>query len=229
MESRWNSGAWENYSGNLKEALRLYVIPDRLIGAPLSLEEQVRLALQGGATAIQLRDKSAEGKELLETAKRLANLCRQRDLCKRRGALFIVNDRLDVALLSGADGVHLGQSDLPVEEARRLAPRPFIVGASAHTVGEAEKAEKDGADYLGVGAVFETRSKDNAKVLGPEGLRRLTAAVRLPVVAIGGISLENLPEVMETGVTGVSVISAAVRGDVKERVTALRNCIEKLH
>jgi thiamine-phosphate pyrophosphorylase len=201
---------------DLKKALGLYVIPDRIIGAPLSLEEQARLALEGGATAIQLRDKPAEGKELLETAKGLANLCR------KHGALFIVNDRLDVALLSGADGVHFGQKDLPVEEARRLAPRPFVIGASAHTASEAQKAEKDGADYLGAGAVFETGSKGGAKVIGLEGLRELTAAVSLPVVAIGGISLENLPTVMETGVIGVSVISAAVRGNVKENVAVLR-------
>jgi thiamine-phosphate pyrophosphorylase len=205
---------------DLKKALRLYVIPDRFIGAPLSLEEQARRALEGGATAIQLRDKSMDGGELLETAKRMATLC------SKWGALFIVNDRLDVALLSKADGVHLGQSDLPVEDARRLAPRPFLVGASVHTAGEAEKAEKDGADYLGAGAVFETGSKDGARVIGLEGLRELTAAAPLPVVAIGGISLENLPEVAETGVTGVSVISAAVRGDVKERVAALRRAME---
>jgi thiamine-phosphate pyrophosphorylase len=207
-------GSWD-----LKKALRLYVIPDRLVGAPLSLEEQARLALEGGATAIQLRDKPADGGELLEAAKRMAGLCRG------YGALFIVNDRLDVALLSGADGVHLGQSDLPVEEARKLAPRPFLIGASAHTGSEAEKAEKDGADYLGAGAVFETGSKGGARVIGLEGLRGLKAAVGLPVVAIGGISLENLPGVMETGVTGVSVISAAIRGDVKERVAALKKLV----
>ena len=201
---------------DLKQALKLYVIPDRLIGAPLSLEEQARLALEGGATAIQLRDKPADGGELLETAKRMTRLCGE------YGALFIVNDRLDVALLSGADGVHLGQSDLPVKEARKLAPRPFIVGASAHTASEAGNAEKDGADYIGAGAVFETGSKGNAKVIGLEGLRELTAAARLPVVAIGGVSPENLPEVMETGAAGVSVISSAIRGDVKERVSALK-------
>ncbi|MDR1622522.1 MAG: thiamine phosphate synthase, partial [Synergistaceae bacterium] len=159
-------------SWNLKKALRLYVIPDRLIGAPLSLEEQTRLALEGGATAIQLRDKSMDGGELLATAKRMARLCGE------HGALFIVNDRLDVALLSGADGVHLGQSDLPVAEARGLAPRPFVVGASAHTADEAERAEKDGADYLGVGAVFETGSKGGANVIGLEGLRGSMAVAR---------------------------------------------------
>ncbi|MDR1978426.1 MAG: thiamine phosphate synthase [Synergistaceae bacterium] len=207
---------------DLRKALRLYVIPDRVVGAPLSLEEQTRLALEGGATAIQLRDKSMDGGELLETAARMAALCAE------HGALFIVNDRLDVALLSGADGVHLGQSDLPVNEARKLAPRPFVVGTSAHRASQAEKAERDGADYLGGGAVFETGSKDDAAVIGLQGLRELTGASRLPVVAIGGISLENLPEVMRSGVDGVSVISAAVRGDVKERVAALRRVLNPI-
>jgi thiamine-phosphate pyrophosphorylase len=200
---------------DLKKALRLYVIPDRIIGAPLSLTDQTRLALEGGATVIQLRDKEMDGGDLLTTAGEMAALCR------KAGALFIVNDRLDVALLSGADGVHLGQSDLSVKEARRLAPRPFIVGASAHTPEEARRAEEDGADYLGVGAVFDTGSKGNAKVIGTKGLRAVADLARIPLVAIGGISEENLTEVLKCGVDGVSVISAAVRGDVRQRTAAL--------
>lgn len=205
---------------DLKQALRLYVIPDRRIGAPLSLMEQARLAVGGGATAIQLRDKETDGGELLEIAREMAVFCRD------SGVLFIVNDRLDVAILSGADGVHLGQSDLPVSEARRLAPRPFIVGASAHTPDEADKAGADGADYLGVGAVFGTGSKDDAKIIGLDGLRKVVAAARVPTVAIGGITRENLPEVMRCGVDGVSVISAAVSGNVKKRTQTLRSLID---
>ncbi|MDR2174737.1 MAG: thiamine phosphate synthase [Synergistaceae bacterium] len=199
----------KNSVPNLKKSLRLYVIPDRGAGAPLSLEEQARLAIEGGATAIQLRDKEADGGELLRTARALSALCRERRV------LFIVNDRLDVALLSGADGVHLGQSDLPVTDARRLAPRPFLVGASAHTPSEALEAERDGADYIGVGAVFGTGSKSDAAVIGLERLRETAAASRLPSVAIGGVTTENLPRVILCGVDGVSVIAAAVRGDVK--------------
>jgi thiamine-phosphate pyrophosphorylase len=227
---------WTGTREDLKKALRLYVIPDRVIGAPLSLEEQTRLALEGGATAIQLRDKPVEGTgddmELLETARRL------KVLCVERGALFIVNDRLDVALLSRADGVHLGQSDLPVAEARRLTPRPFIIGASIHNEEEAERAEEEGADYLGIGAVFATGSKDNASIMGLSGLRDLVAALRLshkghsegalPTVAIGGISAENLPEVMRAGVDGVSVISAVVRGDVRAQTVALSQTLSRL-
>lgn len=205
---------------NLKKALRLYVIPDRAIGAPLSLEEQARLAVEGGATAIQLRDKEMDGGELLRTARVLSALCRERQV------LFIVNDRLDVALLSDADGVHLGQSDLPVKDARRLAPRPFLIGASVHTPGEVLSAGNDGADYIGVGAVFGTGSKSDAAVIGLEGLRATAAASALPSVAIGGITAENLPDVMRRGVDGASVISASVRGNVKENTQRLAKILE---
>ncbi len=206
----------------LKAALRLYVIPDRKIGSPLSLVEQARLAIEGGATAIQLRDKEADGGELLEIARAMAALCRESKV------LFIVNDRLDVALLSGADGVHVGQSDLPADEVRRQAPRPFIVGASAHTPEEAQKAEADGVDYLGVGAVFGTGSKDDAKVIGLDGVRAVATVARVPLVAIGGITIENLPDVMRCGMDGVSVISAAVRGDVRERTKKLLGALKAL-
>jgi len=213
---------------NLRSALSLYVIPDRVIGAPLSLEEQTRLAIEGGATAIQLRDKSMEGREFLATARSIA------DMCSKSGVLFIVNDRLDIALLSGANGVHLGQNDLPLTEVRRLVnsllpiPLPFYIGISVHNASQAVQAEADGADYLGLGAVFGTGSKDDAKVIGLDGLREARVSTRLPCVAIGGITLERLPEVMATGVDGVSVISAAVRGDVRERVSALKAELDSL-
>ncbi len=200
----------------LRRAMRLYVIPDRSVGAPLSLEAQARLALAGGATALQLRDKGVDGGELLAEARVL--LC----LCRERGVPLFVNDRLDVALACGADGVHLGQSDLPVAEARRLAPRPFVIGASARTPEDAERAVRDGADYLGVGAVFPTGSKDDAQVIGPEGVRAVVGSVSVPVVAIGGITLDNLEAVVACGVDGVAVISAAVRGDVAVNMERLR-------
>ncbi|MDR1873568.1 MAG: thiamine phosphate synthase [Synergistaceae bacterium] len=206
----------------MRKALRLYVIPDRRIGAPLSLEEQAKRAIEGGATAIQLRDKEMDGRALLDVAGAMASVCREADV------LFIVNDRLDVALLSGADGVHLGQGDLPVTEARRLVPHPFVIGASAHTPDEARKAEADGADYLGIGAVFGTGSKDDAEVIGPPRVREIADSVALPRVAIGGITPENLPEVLRCGVDGVSVISAAVRGNVRERTAFLWKVLKSL-
>ena len=201
---------------DLRRAMRLYVIPDRTVGAPLRLEEQARQALAGGATALQLRDKEADGGELFAEARRMLRLCRE------LGVPLFVNDRLDIALACGADGVHLGQGDLPVAEARRLAPRPFIIGASARTPEDAERAVRDGADYLGVGAVFPTGSKEDAQVIGLDGIRAITRAAAVPVVAIGGVSLDNLGEVMACGADGVAVISAAVRGDIPTNMKRLR-------
>ena len=188
---------------NLRQALRLYVIPDQCIGAPRSLLEQTEAALAGGATTIQLRDKQLEGRELLAAATAMAELCR------RAGALFIVNDRLDIALLANAHGAHLGQDDLPAAEARRLCPPGFIIGVSVQTEEQARLAKAQGADYLGIGAVYPTRTKD-AAALGLDGVRRVAAATDLPSVAIGGINLANAAEVMTAGVDGLSVISAVV-------------------
>jgi thiamine-phosphate pyrophosphorylase len=197
----------------LRKRLRLCVIPDRILGAPRSLEEQALCALRGGATAIQLRDKNASTRELYETAVTLKRLC---DDC---GALLIVNDRIDVALAAGADGVHLGQSDLPVPEARRLAPPGFLVGATAHSVEEALQAEQDGADYLGIGAAFPTASKTVTTLLGPEGIRHVTSRISLPAIAIGGITPDRVRCVLDAGVCGVAVIAAVVASAEPEKAT----------
>jgi len=188
----------------LADRLRLYVIPDPVQGSGRTMAEQARLALEGGAGAIQLRHKEATSRELYDEALEF------RKLCCVHGALFIVNDRLDIALAAGADGVHLGAEDLPVAVARRLAPKDFIIGATARTPEAAVEAEKEGADYLGVGAVFPTRSKSDARVIGLEGLRKVTQAVSLPCVAIGGITAEVVPEILAVGVSGVAVIGAIV-------------------
>lgn len=195
---------------DLRQRLSLYVIPDPVIGRGRELIEQARLALAGGATAIQLRLKSATSREFYQAA------CSLKSLCREAGALFIVNDRLDIALSAGADGVHLGQSDLPCAEARRLAPDGFIVGISAHTPELARAALSEGADYLGVGAVYPTGSKADAKDCGLEGLRRVRAAVDLPIVAIGGVNLERVPQTLAAGADGVAVISAVVGCDDPE-------------
>ena len=189
---------------NLPQALRLYVIPDREIGAPRSLLEQTTEALAGGATAIQLRDKRLPGRELLTLGRAMAELCR------RAGALFIVNDRLDVALLCNAHGVHLGQDDLPADAARKICPPGFIIGVSAQNAEHARLAQTHGADYLGIGAVFATQSKEESEAMGLAAVRETAAATTLPSVAIGGINLANAREVMNTGVNGLSVISAVV-------------------
>lgn len=188
---------------SIARSIRLYVIPDRKIGAPKNLIEQTKELLAGGATAIQLRDKELSGRKLLETATEMARLC------KEAGALFIVNDRLDIAILSGAHGLHIGQSDIPLAEAKKLSPPSFIIGVSAQTIEEARLAEKQGADYLGIGAVFPTSTKE-AEALGLTGTARVASATSLPSVAIGGINLENAAEIMKTGVSGLSLISAIV-------------------
>ena len=205
---------------NLRQALRLYVIPDRSIGAPRSLVEQTEAALAGGAATIQLRDKQLDGRELLAAATAMAELCR------RAGALFIVNDRLDIALLAGAHGAHLGQDDLPIAEARRLCPPGFIIGVSVQTEEQARLAKAHGADYLGIGAVYLTQTKD-AAALGLDGVRRVAAATDLPSVAIGGINLANAAEVMAAGVDGLSIISAVVGvPDISGRAREFLNIID---
>ncbi len=202
----------------LAERLRLYVIPDPLQVGGRPMAEQAGLALEGGAGAIQLRHKKASSRTLYDEAMEF------RKLCDVHGALFIVNDRLDIALAAGADGVHLGAEDLPVAVARRLAPKGFLIGATARTPEAALEAEKDGADYLGVGAVFPTRSKKDARVIGPEGLRKVVQAVSLPCVAIGGITAERVPEILESGATGVAVIGAiAGAADIRSATVNFRN------
>ena len=187
--------------------LRLIVVTDAALASPRSLDDVVRAALDGGASAIQLRDKTADPATLLEQAHALLPLVR------RYGALLFINDRLDVALAAGADGVHLGPDDLPVAAARAVAPK-MLIGYSTDDPDSARAAERDGATYIGCGAVFGTRTKD----VGEEaiGLARLSAvvdAVTIPVVAIGGITLENVRAVVQSGATGVAAVSALMRAE----------------
>ncbi|MBP6333317.1 MAG: thiamine phosphate synthase [Aminivibrio sp.] len=189
---------------NIRDALKLYVIPDRRVGAPRSIEEQAALALDGGATMIQLRDKEMSGRELYETA------CRLSALCRSRGAAFVVNDRFDIALAAGAHGVHLGKEDLPVSAVRKIVPEDFLIGATAHSSEEGRAAEEQGADYVGIGAAFPTGTKTGASVIGVEGVRAIREILSLPSVAIGGISEENAAEVLSAGVDGIAVVASVV-------------------
>lgn len=160
-------------------------------------------ALAGGAGMLQLRRKDASGRELCRLADALIPLCR------RTGALFIVNDRLDIALATGADGVHLGQEDLPVAEARRILGTDRIIGASTSSTEEALKAEREGADYVGFGHIYPTGSKTKGyPPLGPEAVGEASRAIRIPLIAIGGITTENAPEPMRHGASGIALISA---------------------
>jgi thiamine-phosphate diphosphorylase len=209
---------------HLAARLRLTVITDEALARPRTLFEVVGEALAAGAPAIQLRLKGANARELLETAHTLMPMVRS------AGALFIVNDRLDVALAAGAHGVHLGPDDPPVVDARAVAADTlgavadaFIVGYSVDTTDGAVKAEAEGADYLGVGAVYTTANKsDSGEVIGLEGLRSVVEAVSLPVVAIGGITPERAKAVAETGACGSAAIGAVMGApDPAEAVRAL--------
>ncbi len=190
----------------------LYVITDsRLGGGHLA---GARSALQGGARIIQLRDKEATTRQLVEYAQAL------RALTREYHALLILNDRLDIALAVEADGVHLGQDDLPVPLARRLAGEEFIIGVTAETVDEAVRAEAEGADYLGVGPMFTTNTKPDAGTpIGPERLREIKQAVHIPVFGIGGITLSNAPAVISAGADGICVISAVLSAEDPEHAT----------
>lgn len=198
--------------------LRLYLVTGESCLAPgYTLVQAVEDALQAGVTLVQYREKKAGGKEMLDTAKKLAELCHQ------YGASLIVNDRLDIALLSGADGVHLGQSDLPAAEARKLAGEGFIIGVTAHNVAEARDAEASGADYLGCGAVFTTHTKQDTVPLGLAGLRAIREAVHIPLVGIAGITSENYRQVLAAGADGVAVVSAIMGAeDIRGAVRSFR-------
>lgn len=190
----------------LRERVRgLYVITDATLAPGRGHAEIARAALAGGARIIQLRDKNTDAGLLLPEAREMARLCRD------AGALFIVNDRLDLALAAGADGVHLGQTDLPVAEARRLLGDGRLVGISVENMEQVRQAEADGADYLGVGAIYGSATKTDAgEAVGVEQIRRFAAASPLPIVAIGGITLQRIPEVRAAGAYSVAVISAVV-------------------
>jgi thiamine-phosphate pyrophosphorylase len=184
--------------------LRLIIITDRLLAAPRSIDEVVHAALSAGACAIQLRDKTASARELYEQAIHLGPMIRE------QGALFFINDRLDVALAADADGVHVGPDDLPVEVIRRCAPSGFLIGVSTDDPETARRAESNGASYIGCGAVFGTTSKKEVagEWIGLGGLREVAAAVSIPVIAIGGIDSRNVAEIPSTGAAGIAVIGA---------------------
>jgi len=170
-------------------------------------------AIRGGAKVVQLRDKHRTKAELLEVAQKLKKVCTEKE------ALFIVNDYLDIALASGADGLHLGQEDLPLSEARRLLPMDKLVGCSTTTLSQAVRAQSGGADYIAVGSIYPTLSKENFKLVGLDTLRRIKGKVSLPLIAIGGIDQTNIEEIMKAGANGVAVISAVLGAEDVEGAT----------
>lgn len=185
----------------------LYVIIDPDACAGRDAVGVARLALEGGAAMLQWRDKRRDKGDQLADARAIRKLCRD------HGALLIVNDHVDFALAVGADGVHLGQRDLPVAVARSLVPSDFIVGASTNNVDEARAAEADGASYVAVGSIFATGTKETTRPASPQRLREVKRVVGLPVVAIGGINATNVAEVVAAGADAVAVISAVCSAD----------------
>jgi thiamine-phosphate pyrophosphorylase len=202
---------------------RLYLVTDAGLSRGRPAAQIVRAALEGGVTVVQYRQKAGTTRAMVEEARELCALCRA------AGASFIVNDRVDVALAVDADGAHVGQDDMPAALARRLLGAGRILGVSASSPEEARRAEADGADYIGASPVFTTPTKmDAPPAMGVEGLRRLAAAVRIPVVAIGGINAGNAAAMVEAGAAGVAVVSAIVAAeDVRRAARAIRRAVEE--
>ena len=206
-----------------KEQLLLYAVTDRhWLKEGETLDGPVEQALQGGATLIQIREKELDEASFEREAERL------QDLCRNYKVPFIVNDNVELAVRIGADGVHVGQEDMEAGQVRRLIGPDRILVVSAQTVEEALLAEAAGADYLGVGAVFPTGSKDDAIEVPHEVLREICRAVSIPVVAIGGITYENIPELSGSGIAGISVISAIFgQEDIGEATKRLKERVEQ--
>lgn len=185
-----------------KETVLLYGVTDRGNLHGKTLLQQVEESLKGGVTLVQLREKHLSFQEFLEEAKEM------KELCHKYGVPLLINDNVEICIESGADGVHVGQKDMEAGAVREKLGKDKIIGVSARTVEQARAAQNAGADYLGVGAVFSTSTKEDAKPLDHEILKAITKAVDIPVVAIGGISSENVLELKGTGIDGVAVVSA---------------------
>ena len=201
----------------LKEQLLLYAVTDRTWVGRQTLLEQMEDALKGGVTLIQLREKD------LEEAAFLREAIQAKELCHRYHVPLIINDNVEVALKSGADGVHVGIEDAPVAEIRKQAGKDFIIGATAKTIQQAQLAEASGADYLGVGAVFPSPTKKSAIRITNEQLNEICASVSIPAVAIGGITRDNMAQLKGSRIDGVAVVSAIFAAeDVKTAVEQLK-------
>ena len=206
-----------------REQLLLYAVTDRAWTGAQTLYAQAESALRGGATCLQLREKDLDMDAFADEAVQI------RALCRRYGVPFIVNDSVEIALRCGADGIHVGQRDMPPDEVRARVGPDCIVGVSAQTVEQALRAERLGADYLGVGAVFSTSTKLDACEVPLETLRAICAAVRIPVVAIGGIAQSNVAQLAGSGICGVAVISAIYAAkDIQKASADLRLATEKM-
>ncbi|AUN13636.1 MAG: thiamine phosphate synthase [Paeniclostridium sordellii] len=191
----------------MKEKLKLYLVTDSDILKERDFYKCIEDALKGGVTTLQLREKSANGKEFLEKAYKL------RELTKKYNVLFIINDRVDIAMLCDADGVHVGQSDIPLREVRKLVGDNKIIGVSAHNIKEAMEAKNNGADYIGVGAMFNTYTKNDATLVTLKELEEIDKGVEIPKVLIGGITLDNISTFKDINVDGYAIVSAILNSD----------------
>jgi thiamine-phosphate pyrophosphorylase len=207
----------------MKKLGRLHLLTDVVLQSRFSHEDLTRLGIAGGADTIQLREKIGSTRRMIELAKSMAVVCRQ------AGVPLVVNDRIDVAMACDADGVHLGQSDFPIPLARSLLGNDKLIGGSAATLEEAQICLADGADYIGFGPVYATGSKEDAgPVSGPALLKQVVETIPVPIVAIGGITAENVPEVMRAGAYGIAVISAVCcQIDPEGATRELREALER--
>ena len=207
----------------MKQIGKLHILTDIVLQNRFSHMELAKLAIRGGADTIQFRQKSGSTREMIQVARDV------KQVCAESGVTFMVNDRVDVAIASEADGVHLGQDDFPIPLARELVGKGRIIGGSAATLEEARRCLSEGADYVGFGPVYPTTSKDDAgPVSGISVLKGVVETIPLPIIAIGGVSAENTVEVMQAGAHGIAVISAVCCREDPEQATralhrALRN------
>lgn len=185
-----------------RHSLLLYLVTDRTWLGGATLEEQVEIALRAGVTCVQLREKHMDTDAIIQQGLRL------RQVCARYNVPLIINDNVEAALACGAQGVHIGQGDRPAREVRALLGTDKILGVSTATVEEAVRAQRDGADYLGVGAVFPTSTKTDARALSPATVSEICQSVSIPVVAIGGIAAHNITQLSGSGIAGAAIISA---------------------
>lgn len=203
---------------NLKNDLKLYLVTDSDILKEKDFYKCIEDAIKGGVRTVQLREKNASGKEFLEKALRL------RELTKKYGIRFIINDRVDIALLCDADGVHVGQSDIDAKSVRKLIGDNKIIGVSVRNIDEAFKASSDGADYIGVGAMFSTATKSDAKLVTVDDAKLIKENVNIPCVLIGGINLKTIDRLKEIKADGYAIVSAILNStDIYEESKIWRN------
>lgn len=206
-----------------KKAMLLYAVTDRAWVGKQSLYEQVESALKGGATCVQLREKELDEESFLKEAMEISALCKQ------YGVPFFVNDNVDIAIKCHADGIHVGQEDMEASQVRQRVGDDMIIGVSVHSVEEALEAVKNGADCLGLGAVFSTSTKTDVDLLPRETLLDICAAVDIPIVAIGGINKSNISELAGTGIDGVALVSAIFAADdIESECRLLRKLSEDM-